>query len=390
MNDVARLKQQVRAAIDAAAEDLVRLAVAIFEHPELAFEEHFAASEVLRCCTERGFTGARGAGALDTSVRAEFGRGELNLAFCAEYDALPGMGHACGHNLIAGASVAAAIGLAAVADELDLTVTLLGTPAEERGGGKIELLDAGGFAGVHAALMAHPAPAPFDFAAPRTLAVAQLEVSYTGRASHASVAPQLGINAADAMTVAQVSLGLLRQQLATGEQVHGVVTHAGTAANVIPDSAGGEFYCRAPSVAEVAQLRDRVTGCFQAGAVATGSSCQIEPVGQPYAELACDAELSALYRRNAIAEGRHFEDPALPALGSTDMGNVSQRIPAIHPYFGLDCLPDLPHQPGFATHVNTPAGYRVMLEIAKALATTAVDAALAADLRARLLSVPKS
>jgi amidohydrolase len=271
-----------------------------------------------------------------------------------------------------------------VAAELDLTVTLIGTPAEERGGGKAELIDRGGFAGVHAALMAHPAPPAFDLVAPRTLAVAQFEVSYAGRGAHASVAPHMGVNAADAMTVAQVSLGLLRQQLMPGDQVHGVLTAAGGAANIIPDRVTAEYFCRAPSLESLDVLQPRVDACFQAGAMATGCACEINPVSKPYAELSCDAELTSLYRANGTALRRRFEDPELPPLGSTDMGNVSRVIPSIHPYFGLDCLPDMPHQAGFAKHVNTPRALDTMLIIAKALAWTAIDAATTDDVRDRL------
>ncbi|WP_331244944.1 M20/M25/M40 family metallo-hydrolase, partial [Mycobacterium colombiense] len=202
--------------------DLVELSHDIHGEPELAFAEHRSCAKAQALVAERGFEITAAAGGLDTAFRADFGSGPLTIGICAEYDALPEIGHACGHNIIAASAVGTALALAEVADDLGLRVSLLGTPAEEAGGGKALLLKAGVFDDIAAAVMLHPGPA--DIAAARSLALSEATVNYRGKESHAAVAPHQGINAVDAVTVAQVAIGLLRQQLAPGQLVHGIVT----------------------------------------------------------------------------------------------------------------------------------------------------------------------
>jgi amidohydrolase len=308
------------------------------------------------------------------------------VAFDAEYDCLPGIGHACGHNVIAATSAGAAIGAAAVADELGLTVKVIGTPAQELGGGKILMLERGAFDGVHALLMAHPGP--LDVAETVTLAMSHFDVEYRGRESHASMFPELGLNALDGLTTAQVSIGLLRQQMRATDRVHGVVRHGGDAPHVIPHHVTAEYMVRAATLEELEGLEARVHACFQAGALASGTSVDIRPYHPPYAEQRQDAELLALYKANAVAAGRTFPelDPALVqrAAGASDFGNVSHVIPAIQPSLGLNSLPAVPHQADFAAHTITPVADQAIQEGATALAATAVDAALIPELRARL------
>src|SRR5580693_4468662 len=223
--------------------DLVELSHAIHAEPELAFAEHRSCAKAQALVAERGFEITAAAGGLDTAFRADFGSGPLVVGICAEYDALPGIGHACGHNIIAASAVGTALALAEVADDLGLTVALLGTPAEEAGGGKALLLQAGTFDDVAVAVMVHPGS--IDIAATRSLALSEVVVNYRGKESHAAVAPHLGINAADAVTVAQVAIGLLRQQLGPGQLVHGIVTNGGQAVNVIPGHATLQYAMRA-------------------------------------------------------------------------------------------------------------------------------------------------
>ena len=223
--------------------DLVELSHAIHAEPELAFAEHRSCAKTQALLAERGFEITERAGGLDTAFRADFGSGPLVVGVCAEYDALPEIGHACGHNIIAASAVGTALALAEVADDLGLTVALLGTPAEEAGGGKELLLRAGVFDDIAAAVMVHPGPT--DIAAVRSLALSEAIVNYRGKESHAAVAPHLGVNAADAVTVAQVAIGLLRQQLAPGQLMHGIVTNGGQAVNVIPGRATLQYAMRA-------------------------------------------------------------------------------------------------------------------------------------------------
>src|ERR1700744_1288931 len=224
--------ERVEDTVQRPSTDLVELSHAIHAEPELAFAEHRSCAKTQTLVAERGFEITEAAGGLDTAFRADFGSGPLTVGVCAEYDALPGIGHACGHNIIAASAVGAALALADVADELGLTVSLVGTPAEEFGGGKGVLLNAGVFHALSLAVMMHPGPV--DIAAARSLTLSAVRVTYRGKEAHASAAPFLGVNAADAVTVAQVAIGLLRQQLAPGQQVHGIVADGGQVANVIP------------------------------------------------------------------------------------------------------------------------------------------------------------
>lgn len=221
---------------------------------------------------------------------------------CAEYDALPEIGHACGHNIIAASAVGTALALAEVADELGLRVALLGTPAEEAGGGKALLLRAGVFDDIAAAVMLHPGPT--DIAAARSLALSEATITYRGTESHAAVAPHLGINAADAVTVAQVAVGLLRQQLAPGQLVHGIVTDGGQAVNVIPGRAKLQYAMRAVEADSLRELEGRMYACFAAGALATGCEYDIDNPAPAYDELTPDQWLADVFREEMRRLGR--------------------------------------------------------------------------------------
>jgi amidohydrolase len=382
-------KDQARARIAAAADQLLELSHRIHAHPETAWQEHRAAGWLTDALDGLGYAVTRDACQLPTAFTASIGTGELHIGICAEYDALPGLGHACGHNIIAAAAIGAAAGLAGVAEQLGLTVTVLGTPAEEGGGGKILMLDRGAFDGLHAAMMIHPGPA--DAARAEPFAVDHQHISYRGATAHAAAYPELGVNAADAFTVAQVAIGLLRQQLPASVRVHGIVTQAGLAPNAIPDRAEGRWYVRAASLAELDQVEPRVRACFQAGAVATGCELTIKQESPRYAEFRNDRQLLDLFVANARDLGRPFTDPdddGRMNRASTDMGNVSLRMPAIHPYLGIGSLPAVNHQPQFAAHCAGPAADRAVVDGAIALAATVIDAAARDTVRDRLLRSP--
>lgn len=373
---IPREKAAARAAVDRAAEELVALSTALHARPETAWEEHYAAAKVPELLERRGFTVTSDYLELDTAFLARYGSGPLRIALCAEYDALPGLGHACGHNLIAASSVGAGLGLAEVADDVGLTVEVYGTPAEEGGGGKIEMLDRGAFRDVDLAMMVHPGPV--DFAEARPFAVSHSRVSYGGRSAHAAAYPEDGVNAADAFTVAQVAIGLLRQQLPSSSRVHGIVTSAGSAPNAIPEGSTGRWYVRAESLAELAEIEPRVMRCFEAGAIATGCTLEIEAESKPYAEFRTDSHALESYRGNALELGRKFASGDLAGgmnRASTDMGNVSQLVSAIHPYIGIGSLPATNHQRAFADYCVGAEAERALLDGAIALAWTGVDRA---------------
>ncbi len=390
--DLSQPKAAARAAILAADEVLVALSHDVHAHPEVRFTEHKAAGWAAELLERRGFGVERGVADLETAFVATYGSGPLVLGICAEYDALPSIGHACGHNVICASSVGAGLGLASVADELGLTVKVIGTPAEEGGGGKIIMLEAGVFDDVHAAMMTHPTPGDFDLLdmSNAMLASVQFEVEYRGRASHAAGGPHLGINALDAVTVAQTAIGVLRQQLPYGDLIHGIVTYGGDAANVIPERTVLSYYTRSWTLERAQQLEARVRRCFEAGALATGCELEIRPTSKMYSHLEADLDLTRFYGRNAAALGRQLlAIPAGARVGagaSTDMANISLALPAIHPGVGIANALGFPHHADFARSCDTPDADATLIHAASALAWTAIDAAAADDeVRARLL-----
>ncbi|HVQ98701.1 MAG TPA: amidohydrolase [Mycobacterium sp.] len=367
--------------------DLVELSHAIHAEPELAFQEYRSCAKAQALVAERGFEITTAAGGLDTAFRADFGSGPLVVGICAEYDALPEIGHACGHNIIAASAVGAALALAEVADDLQLTVALVGTPAEESGGGKALLLQAGLFDDVAAAVMLHPGPA--DIAAARSLASSGMRVAYRGREAHASAAPFLGLNAADAATIAQVAIGLLRQQLAPGQQVHGFIADGGRAPNVIPARTELQYMTRAVEASLLNDLEDRVKNCFLAGAVATGCDYSVDQVEPAYEALKPDQWLAAVVRsemerlgRAPVAEQIEF---ALP-VGSTDMGNITQVLPGIHPLVSVDAGGASLHQPAFTAAAAGASADRAVIEGSTMLARTVVRLAESIEQRDRVLT----
>ena len=379
-------KSAVKSGVDDAAEALIDLSHRLHANPELGFEEERASAWAAETLTANGFEVEAGVCDLPTAFVATAGSGPLTIAICAEYDALPGIGHACGHNVICAAGVGAGLALAPIADDLGITVKVLGTPAEEGGGGKILMLQRGAFEGVHAAMMVHPAPMEIDHFP--CLAVAHVDVHYTGKEAHASAFPELGINAADAITIAQTSIGLLRQHIRQTDRIHGIVTHGGEAPNVVPAHTTSKWYIRSRTLAELAELEPRVHACFEAGAKATGCTMEIEEKSPPYSEFTDDIEMRGLYRRNAEELGRTFPDLgpfADKIAGSTDMANISLALPTIHPMLGLGTFPVSNHQPEFAAFCATETADKALLDGATAMAWTCIDMATEEPVRKRLI-----
>jgi amidohydrolase len=379
-------KDAARGGVAEATDELIGLSHRVHANPELCFEEEQASTWAAEVLANHGFDVETGVADLPTAFAATAGSGPLTIAICAEYDALPGVGHACGHNVICAAGVGAGLALAPLADELGITVKVMGTPAEEGGGGKILMLERGAFDGVHAAMMVHPAPMEMDSFP--CLAVSHVDVRYTGKEAHASAFPELGVNAADAITVAQVGVGLLRQHIRSTDRIHGIVTHGGEAPNIVPAHTTSKWYIRSATLAELAELEPKVHRCFQAGALATGCTVDVEQMSPRYSEMRDDADMRALYRRNAEALGRTFPElrGAAKIAGSTDMANVSLAIPTIHPMLGLGSYPVSNHQPEFAAFCATETADKAVLDGAVAMAWTCIDMAGEGELRDRLVS----
>ena len=370
--------------VDARSDALVELSHRVHAANEIRFEERRSSDMVADALARAGFQVEKGACDLETAFVATAGSGPLTIGICAEYDALPGIGHACGHNIIAAAAAGAGMALAPVADDLGVTIRVLGTPAEESGGGKVLMLERGAFDGVHAAMMVHPCPE--ERVHVDCLAVAHFQVHYHGKEAHASSYPERGVNAADALTVAQVAIGLLRQHLNPFDQVHGIVVKGGEAPNIVPAHCSARFYVRARDLEALELVRARVNRCFEAGALATGTRMEMEEESPPYSEFTPDLEMGEIYRRNAEVIGRKF--PSLPPMksGSTDMANVSLRMPTIHPMMEIEANGASNHQPEFTAACVTESADRAVRDGALAMALTVVDLAGTPAVRDRLLA----
>jgi amidohydrolase len=379
-------RHHVRQAIALRDERLLRLSHRIHALPELAFEEENSSRWVAEELADAGFAVERPAYELPTAFVARAGHGPLHVAICAEYDALPGIGHACGHNIIASCAVGAGLALVELADDVGLTVEIIGTPAEEcgDGGGKILLLERGAFREVHFALMVHPAP--YDVASPQMIAASLFDVQYTGKAAHAASWPELGVNALDALTVAQTAIGLIRQHILPTDKIHGIITRGGDAHNVIPAQTAARYMVRSAQMEDLGPLRERVLRCFEAGAIATGSHLSVLGGLRPYAPVLHDHYLAAIYEHNAEELGRSFRQLGRPS-GSTDMGNVSTVVPSIHPFIGIESGSAVNHQPEFTACCVSAAADRAVLDGAIALAWTALDVAQDDLERQRLMDV---
>jgi amidohydrolase len=381
------IKSAALEAIGRAEAELVTLSHRIHANPELGFEEEQASRWVSEVLAQADFEVESGVAGLPTAFEARFGSGSLNVGICAEYDALPQMGHACGHNIIAAAAVGAGLALRRIADDVGITVRVFGTPAEEGGGGKIRMLDNGVFEGVHAAMMVHPTSSEtVTFPA---LAMSHFEVHYTGRSTHPAIWPELGVNAEYALEIARTSIGLLRQYTRPTDHVDGILLKGGILPNAVPEHASAKYFVRAKDLLELEELEGRVRRCFEAGALATGAELEIVPQSSPYSEFRHDPVLAAFYLRNAEALGRDFpapDEPTRPITPSTDMANVSLAVPSIHPLLKIDSLPVVNHTPEFARSCISPAGDRAIRDGAAAMAWTAIDAATDDATREYLIS----
>ncbi|HXX48334.1 MAG TPA: M20 family metallopeptidase [Myxococcota bacterium] len=376
------LKKEVCASVDRLAPELVAVSREIHAHPELAFEEVLAAKLLAETARAHGLAAQQSVYGLATAVEARVGGSGATVALLSEYDALPGIGHACGHNIIATTALGAALALAELGPRLPGRVRWLGTPAEERGGGKEIMARNGAFEGVDAALMVHPAGV--DLATMPCLAIAELEATYFGVASHASAMPERGVNALDALVLAYQAIAALRQHIRPTERLHGIITDGGQAPNIVPERAAGRFYVRAADAAALAALKPRVEGCFRAGADATGARLELAWGDVDYLDLDTSWPLARRYQANAESLGRAFFplDKLPPGVqGSTDMGNVSHRVPSIHPMIASAPLNVSIHNPEFAKWAASELGDRAVLDGAKALAMTALDFLCDAELR---------
>ena len=372
--DLEDVKQRLCAEVDKRADLLIDASHEIHEHPELNFEEHFAHDLLTGILEAEGLPVERHARGIDTAFEARAGSSGPLIAVLCEYDALPEIGHACGHNIIGTAGLGAGLAAAALADEVGGQVLILGTPAEEGGGGKVYLADRGALDGVDAAMMVHPAGA--DLVRMDVIAIQQLWVEYHGQSAHAAAFPWKGRNALDAAVLGYVNVAALRQHIKPTERIHGVFTKAGDKPNIVPSHTAAQWYVRSPNVRGLEKLKPRVFACLEAGAAAAGCEMTYEWKDPAYFDMIDNGPMTELYSANAARVGRTTLDPSIsgtPVVGSTDMGNVSYRVPSIHPMIKVAPPHVSIHSPEFTAYARSEDGDQAVLDGAKVMAMTVAD-----------------
>jgi amidohydrolase len=369
--DIKALKDSVIKEVEAHRRQLRDLSLKIHANPELGFKEVKASALLTKYLEENGFAIERGICELPTAFQGRYGKGKPAIAILAEYDALPQLGHACGHNLIAGAAVGAAVASKSAIDKCGGSVLVIGTPAEEFYGGKVVMAERGAFDKIDIAMMVHPGA--HDTATTQALACITLEVEFFGKAAHAATRPEAGINALEAMLLSFAAINALRQHIMDKARIHGIITDGGEAPNVVPAHSAGSFLVRAEDNAYLDELKEKVLDCFVGAAAATGARLEYQWGKALYAPLRNNLTLAELFRQNMNSLGRQMPLSGESRVGSTDMGNVSQIIPGIHPTIAVAPEEVVIHSPEFAKVAASEAGINGMLDAAKALAMTVVD-----------------
>jgi amidohydrolase len=388
--EVLSLKNQACASIDAAAQTLIDVSHDIHDHPEQNFAEFYASELLCRTSKTHGLDVELGAYSSGTGFSGDVGSGPT-VCVMSEYDALPDIGHGCGHNVIAAAGLGAAIGLASVAGSAGGRLRYMGTPAEEGGGGKILMAQNGALEGIDVAMMVHSADA--DLTTIDAIALQQLLVEYFGEEAHAAAAPHRGKNALDAAVLGYMSVAALRQHILPTERIHGIFVKAGEKPNIVPREASTEWYVRSDTISTLNDLKPRVLAALLSSGPACGCSAEHQWLGSPYADMITNQSLSASYVANAALIGRTVSDPRISGhrvVGSTDMGNISHLVPSIHPMIASAPTGSSIHTLAFAKHSREKMADQAVIDGAKAMAMTAIDfwtsterqAAIAAEFRA--------
>lgn len=371
--NVDELKKLACDRIDSVAQTLIEVSHEIHARPEQNFNEVFASELLVKTANQLGLETENHMYGCDTGFSGEVGTGPT-VCIMSEYDALPDIGHGCGHNIIAAAGLGAAIGLAIVSPQTGGRLRYLGTPAEEGGGGKLVMARNGALDGVDVAMMVHSADA--DLTSIDAIALQQLTVEYFGESAHAAAAPEKGKNALDAAVLGYMAVAALRQHILPTERVHGIFTKSGEKPNIVPREAAMEWYVRSDTVTTLSALKPRVLAALTSGASACGCGFSHEWVDTPYADMVTNNNLSAMYVSNASTLGRHVVLPGANGrrvVGSTDMGNVSHLVPSIHPMIASAPTGTAIHTLDFAKASITPQADIAVIDGAKAMAMTAID-----------------
>jgi len=367
-----KLKSKVASEIENRRNELSELALKIHANPELGFHEFKATEWLSQYLEKNGFLVERGVYDIPTSFKAIYGKSKPVIGLLAEYDALPNLGHACGHNIIATSSVGAGIGAKLVIDQFGGSVQVIGTPAEELFGGKAIMVNRGAFRDLDAAMIIHPED--HDTAMSYALACQTLEIEFFGKSAHAAARPEAGINALEAMLLSFASINALRQHIRSTARIHGIITDGGQAANIVPAHSAGSFIVRAQDDDYLTVLKEKVLNCFKSAALATSAELKYKWDDVCYATMRNSSVLSSLFSENMALLGRKAP-VSIPqeAYGSTDMGNVSHLVPSIQPYVAIAPKGVLIHSAEFASAAASESGIKGMIDAAKTLAMTVVD-----------------
>ena len=368
-------KSKVKKDLDRLISSLQDVSDWMYDNPELGFEEYKTSEYLIGYLDSHGLEVKSPVGGLDTAFSTTLGSSGPLVVLCVEYDALPEIGHACGHNIIATASIGAGLALKGLVDDLKIRVKILGTPAEEGGGGKIVLLDEGEFEDASCSMMIHPAP--YNVANPTLTTIQQYKVEYFGKDAHAAGAPQEGINALDAQIQLFVNASTFRQQLPPTNRMHGVILDGGFKPNIIPSYTSSEWYLRALNGEDLAILEKKFKNFVEAAALSTGCTVEINSPDYRYSEVINNKVMYEIFMENAKDVDREmlYEDSSIQGLGSTDMGNISLAMPSIHPMLSIDSGKAVNHQPEFAAATLTEGGHKAIYDGAYCMATTIVDLA---------------
>ena len=367
-----RIADDLHRRVDQLATDLIALSHTVHANPELGFEEHHAASAVADVVSSHGIDIQVGVFGLDTAFRAVVGDGNPKVAIIAEYDALPGIGHGCGHNVICGAGVGAFLAAAPYVEQFGGSIELIGTPAEEGGSGKEIIARAGGFDGVDCAMMVHGGGGASG--ACTYLGMRQVEVDFHGMAAHASAYPFMGKNALDACVSAYSMIAQLRQHMLNLDRIHGVITNGGQKPNIVPELASAMYYVRSEHVDTLIELTHRMDAIFEGAAAGAGTNVDVKWDPNPFIlPVRNNMALVSRYCRSQDDRGKPTPLRSTVPSGSTDMGNVSVRVPSIHPKITVSPPTVAIHTEEFASYAGSPSGDAAVLDGAYGLAMTALD-----------------
>ena len=369
--DVEKLKTAAIKQVEANRQQLSEFARKIHDNPEPGFQEIKAAAWLTQFLDKNGFSVKRGIYRLPTAFRASYGKGKPVIALIAEYDALPAVGHACGHNISGNISVGAAVAAKLAVDQFPGCVTVIGTPAEELYAGKALMVKRGAFSDLDVAMMVHSGTS--NTATTRALACQNLHIEFFGQAAHAAARPEMGINALEAMIQSFTAINSLRQHIKSSARIHGIITDGGQASNVVPDHSAGEFIVRAEEDDYLEELKKKVINCFKGAATSTGARLKYKWDELRYAPIRNNMALARLFVDNMRSLGRSVDLPDSGGFGSTDMGNVSQIVPAIHANVAIAPRGTLLHSPEFANAAISEAAIDGLCDAAKTLAMVVVD-----------------